>query len=251
MSPTRFPVKQTLQLVLGALLLGCPPGSGSAGSAIPPPAPGSPPVQYQFPVTASNGIFRFDVVCSVEGNVAVAEALLAWEDGPTVPACPEATYIQVVRTTDAHGHEAAQPSQRDRLTPDGWSVDKLDTHLGGGVWYPVGNSGAYDPTLGAPGATGGGNLPRLDDKIQAGDTHWPITYEYITCAVCKAGPNAGKVLDCIYWTFRVNADGSIASPQASVPTPAQKTAFQQAIDKWNTQAAGSGGAQPPAPPLIW
>lgn len=229
-------------------VMGCP-GSGSA--PIPVPAPGAAPVRYQPTAAGSNGTFQFDIVCEHEGNLATASALISWHDGPGAPSCPEVTYIQIVRTTDAHGHEAAQTKQRDRLTADGWSVDKLDSHLGGGVWYPVDQSGAYDPQLGGPGKTGTGDFSHIADNIQAGGTHWPITYEYITCAVCKSGANLGKVLDCVYWTFKVNGDGSVTSPQASPPSDAQKTSFREAIDKWNAQAATSGGTQPAAPTLIW
>ncbi len=233
-------------VALGTTQLGCPGGS----STVPAPAPNTT-VTYNPTAQGANGTFKFDIICSREGNVAVASAILAWENKPTVMACPEVTYIQVVRTTDSHGHEGAQSGQQGRMTPDGWSVDKLNTHQGGGVWYPVKNDGSYDPGLGAPGQTPGGNLPRLDDNIQSGGSHWPITYEYITCAVCKSGANLGRVLDCVYWTFTFQGDGSATSPQASVPTDAQKATFKDAVNRWNTQAAGSGGAQPAAPTLIW
>src|SRR5205085_692876 len=136
-------------------------------------------------------------------TVSGGDVKIEWHPGASNPDCPDVKFIQVVRTTDAAGHRVGDANAKaaGRQTADGWAVDKLDGMLGGGVFYPVKNDGTVDTQLGGTGSTGASPSPAgLGDHAVATDKYWPIHYELLSCAVCRAGPNLGLILDCIYWT---------------------------------------------------
>jgi hypothetical protein len=163
-----------------------------------------------------------------------------------VSPCTDLTFVQAVRNKDGSGNVITglgdQSKIKGRLTPDGWGVDKLDAEVGGGIYYPINNSGNYDPGLGQQGNTSGTD-PDVGDRAVASDKFWPITYEFMDCAVCRT---TGQILDCLYWTFQVAKDGKVSGAKASPTDSAQDSSFDNAVSQWNAQAAASGGTQPSA-----
>ena len=174
--------------------------------------------------------------------------------------CEEIRFIQVARlTVSRHGRPVGLASPHDgfaaRMTANGWGVDQTPGNPR--PFYCTGADGGTDPGAGAAGATGRpaelSDLPGMGGPKPPGAT---FKFEFLTAAVCLAGEGEcnNKILDTLYWTFTIDADGTVTDVEARPSNTAEDGEFDDAVDNWNTQAAGSPAApdpahQDPAPPL--
>lgn len=166
--------------------------------------------------------------------------------------CDEVTFIQSVRITRADGsHIHPNAEQADRAEPNGWAVDRVaGAHF---AWYPLNipdlanPNGSYNPMWDTPGNN---NTPAiLKDEPGAGSGLWPLTFEFVSCAICRRGAAncQNRILKYVYWTFKIQADGRITDVDARIPTAPEKANVSTSQTRWNANAGALG--KDPIPPL--
>ena len=225
----------TLLLILASLAAvssRCGSGGGGGGNT------------FTATVNGANGKFTFEGE-KVENAAAFSTEKVKITFELTNARCPctEVTFIQVLRIVKGDGTSAfPHDGQRARATADGWALDRVTGSKS--PFYPLNNDGTYNPIWDTPGSN---TKPAVLRDVPGWNQK--SKFEFVTCAICRRGECANKTIKCLYWTFSINADGTISDVDARAPTAGEKAKFGEAVDKWNTQTAGSGGAQEPVPAL--
>ncbi len=150
-------------------------------------------------------------------------------------ACDEIAFVQTTRGTDTTTgkHEEARDNFKNRMTSDGWTIDRVDRRKYG--WYGYDND---DTASGiTPGKAAPGSLVDavLFDAPGFSRVNWRREFE--ACAICKKGKDALNVYGCLTWGYEADKDGKLTSLKVGV-TDGPSKAFTAAVDAWNDQAKG-------------
>jgi RHS repeat-associated protein len=168
---------------------------------------------------------------------------IKFEPGKTCD-CEQIWFIQAVKNTP-HPYGPNDP-RTGRKTPKGWRVDRQPGFPSG--WYGIDVNGKLLPGAGSPGDTYV-PFPADPEKLFKPRTEPPFgtpgilidhprnpKVEFITCAICKAGIDEGRIYGCISWGHEVINERARPLPRAFHPDVPQD--WIDAVKKWNDQADG-------------
>lgn len=147
----------------------------------------------------------------------------------------EIAFVQNVRVVDTGTSNSRDDRDnfKNRRTPKGWTIDRLDARKYG--WYGYNNDGRPSGTV-SPGSS----PSPLKDATMTDRPSWNVpslSWEFETCAIAKAGADSGTIYGCITWGFDADANNKLTSHRTS-ETSKPSAEFNDAIKAWNTQAAG-------------
>lgn len=158
-------------------------------------------------------------------------------DGST-PACSEISFVQADLVTDAAGNPIfLSMEESDRATANGWSIDRLDGRQSACYGFNNGPPRAPNGTTATNGSTTFVATPATmsDGPCLPG----AVSYCFVTCAVCKAGPNMGLVLGCVSWGCTVGGGGAVTLKPVETSTVIPQDWFD-ATEAWNAAAGMMG-----------
>jgi hypothetical protein len=218
---------------------------------------GEDPMSYVNTVDSPNGHFifsgtrrpsqRFEDILRSEVNMHIGYLVSA-----DVWACTDITFLQAYHIVRKGMLHFIDPSAEARGM-GGWTIDQAPGNPQ--PWYPLNPDGTYNPLLGTQGnnTTSPMTESMLGDKPGAPQMSWPMTFEFVSCPVCRAGTCVNQIFDCVYWTFTLNEDGTISMIDAHNATMTDTSHFDDAVRGWNMQAGGAlpngPAGQLPIPPL--
>jgi hypothetical protein len=152
----------------------------------------------------------------------------------TIGGADEIGFIQTARVVDLATGANRSPHGRERTTPDGTHVDRLEGKEQG--WYGMTDEGGSRA-----------KKMRLWQKSDWDEPAWmedtPSTakgnkeYHFETAIVCRKGFNAGKVYATVQWGFEIDND-LVITPYEHEIFHKETAGFREAVDAWNAQAAG-------------
>jgi hypothetical protein len=155
----------------------------------------------------------------------------------TMGGADEIGFIQTARVVDLDTGQNRSPHGRERTTPDGTHVDRLEGKEQG--WYGMTDEGGSKA-----------KKMRLWQKSDWDEPAWmqdtPSTptgnkeYHFETAIVCRKGFNAGKVYATVQWGFEVDSQ-LVITPYEHDVFHKETAGFREAVDAWNAQAAGPEG----------
>jgi hypothetical protein len=173
--------------------------------------------------------------------------------------CNEIAFLQAVRTIDTAKNAPIRRAGVAPMDEEGWHLDNGPGRRYG--WYGYGS-----PWLGALGLYGALPSTTLLGSIGMGLYTisgvpfslevWPLyrgqvgmaylgdgpvlfnaseRQEFITCAVCRSGKDAGTIYGCIQWSHEVDAKGVYTQHRTQFVNAPDK-GFWSAIGAWNANA---------------
>jgi hypothetical protein len=155
----------------------------------------------------------------------------------TIGSAEEIGFIQNVRVVDLDTGVNRAANGKDRLASDLWHVDRLQGMDQG--WYGMSDEG--------------GNTNKklhLWQKSDWDESAWMkdvpsrskgnVQFQAETAIVCRKGFYAGKVLATVHWGFEIDKS-LVVTPYETEVYNKETEAFRDAVDAWNTQAAGPEG----------
>lgn len=160
--------------------------------------------------------------------------------------CGEIGFVQAVRHVAAKGGASLNTTQgyTGRMTKAGWTVDRKFGNADG--WYGYNNNGTPGGSV-SPGSAPTLLIPAtMHDRVIQGVSD--CSFDFETCAICKAGQDAGKVYSAFHWGFDVDAANHLTSHKTS-ESGSPSAQFAEAIASWNVQAAGTAPNAPGQKPL--
>jgi hypothetical protein len=207
------------------------------------------PMSYVNTVDAPNGHFIFSGTRLPSQNIeGIIRSEVNMHIGFLVSAatwsCTDITFIQAYHITH-NGMDHFIDTSAEARAMGGWTIDQKQGNPQ--PWYPLNPNGTYNPLLGTQGDNS--VTPPIDsmlgDKPGAPMMSWPLTYEFVSCPVCRQGTCVNQIFDCVDWTFTLEGDGTISMIGARNATNEDTNKFDQAVNGWNMQAMGALANGPP------
>jgi len=150
--------------------------------------------------------------------------------------CSEIAFLQVARLSEFSTGTAVttgMPNYDARRTGTGWMLDRIEARRYG--WYAYNNDGSPSGNV-SPGSS---PTPLRAATMHDGPAGFGPnrTFQFETCATCKAGTDANRIYNCLTWGFNVDAKNQLTSlPNQETAGPSPE--FADSVKQWNVQAAG-------------
>jgi hypothetical protein len=148
--------------------------------------------------------------------------------------CDEIAFIQAVRIWNTESDQSdATRGMRARITPNGWSIDRLPGKKY--AWYGYNNDGKPSDQI-SPGSA-----PVPLKKAELSDTPRGFSdcleWKFETVAICKRGEQRGEVYGAFTWGFDVDANKKLTSHKPKASSKDSRD-FRDALFMWDVQAQG-------------
>ena len=152
--------------------------------------------------------------------------------------CNPVCYVQMVRNYDFDSGGYIYPSteKQERATANGWYIDRIPGRIWG--YYGRNDNGTFAGTL-TPGSESVNTVLRDEPARPDAEPWLNFWWEAVSVPVCIQSGSAceNRILGYYFWSWIAHNDGSMSDPIHMVGWVALNAEFNQAVSRWNTQAA--------------